>query len=259
MEETVIVADETVVSQPAAETPPVAAAAEQANNNEFKIPDEYKDKGWARNIKNHDDVYKMLDNSQSMIGKKLGVPDWEKSTPEEIEAFYSKTRPENPDDYTLQDLGEDDSAFFKDLFHKNGISTKQAEALVGGYKQSIDKAIQPLFSADGYKEEMTNRFGDKYEAITNKVADFIKAEASETDRKLLEQLPNNVLGIVNQLIHTTLERHGIKDGDIGGSTAAKTASTEVDFGAYVKEMESLKRRPHEIEDKHAIMRKYGMM
>lgn len=244
----------TDVSAPGAETQPVDTAAD--NSGGFFVPDAYKNEGWTRNLRSYDDLWKTSDSAQKMIGKKtIGIPD-DKSSEQEIADFYSKLRPGKAEDYNIE-LDGDDKALFEKLFYDNGISARQAKALVDGYKESIERVKAPMFSADGYKQTMTERFGDKAEAKIKSVVDFVNKEGSREDKELLNALPNNVLGIVFGLIDKVQTRYAANDSDASASTGGGI-SGQADYSGYVKAAEELSRKPHTMADIEALKSKFNI-
>lgn len=243
----------TDVSAPGAETQPVEPAD---NTGGFFVPDAYKNEGWTRNLKSYDDLWKTSDNAQKMIGRKtIGIPD-EKSTDQEIADFYAKLRPGKAEDYNVE-LEEGDKALFEKLFYENGISARQAKALVNGYKESIEKVKGPMFSEEGYKKTMSDRFGDKADAKVKSVCDFITKEASKEDKAILEAMPNNVLGIVYSLIDKVQTRYAVNDSDTSAASGAGV-SGQADYSGYVKAAEALSRRPHTMADIEALKSKFNI-
>ena len=243
----------TDVSVPGSETQPVDPAD---NNGGFFVPDAYKNEGWTRNLKSYDDLWKTSDSAQKMIGKKtIGIPD-EKSTDQEIADFYAKLRPGKAEDYNVE-LEGDDKELFEKLFYENGISARQAKALVEGYKESIEKAKAPLFSQDGYKKTMSERFGDKADAKVKSVVDFINKESSAEDKELLNAMPNNILGIVFGLVDKVQTRYAVNDSDVSASTGG-SISGDADYSGYIKAVEELSRRPHKTADIDALKSKFNI-
>lgn len=234
----------TDVEEQGSDTQPESNAA--ADNGGFFVPEEYKEAGWCKNISSYEDLWKMNANAQKMIGQKtIGIPN-ENSTEEELNSFYAKIRPEKAEDYAVE-LEGDDKALFEKLFHDNGISTKQARALVNGYKESVEKAQAPLFSQDGYNKEMEARFGDKYEAKVKGVVDFIGKEIGDQDKAVLESMPNNVLGLIYSVIDRVQTRYAVKDTDTAkGGTG--TVSTQPNWSEYTKAMSALSTKPHSTSD-----------
>lgn len=217
------------------------------SGSEFTIPDEYKEKGWTKNLKSYDDLWKMNDNAQSMIGKKtIGVPS-DESTDQEWSDYYAKIRPENAEAYKV-DLEGDDKALFEKLFYENGINTRQAKALVEGYKQSVAQAEEAMKSQEGYQQELTNRFGDKAEAVAKSVAEFISKEASKEDKAALEAMPNNVIGVIYSLMNKVQERYAVKDSDKGITAKGGVTSNQPDWDGYIKAAQELDSRPHSTSD-----------
>lgn len=235
----------TDVEEQGSDTQPESNAT-AASDGGFFVPDEYKEAGWCKNISSYEDLWKMNANAQKMIGQKtIGIPT-ENSTEEELNSFYEKIRPEKAEDYAVE-LDGDDKALFERLFHKNGLSAKQAKALVAGYKESVERAQAPLFSQEGYIKEMTDRFGDKYEAKVKSVVDFIGREISDQDKAVLEGVPNNVLGLLYGIIDKVQTRYAVKDTDTaqGGNSPA---STQPNWSEYTKAMSALSTRPHSSSD-----------
>lgn len=235
------------------ETDAGASSEEQS----FSIPDEYKEKGWTKNLKSIDDLWKMNDNAQNLIGKKtIGIPSAD-ATDEELSEFYSKIRPENQTDYNV-DLEGEDKELFESLFFENGLSQRQANALIEGYKQSVDLAEREMKSQEGYKQELVNRFGDNAQTAEKNIVDFIKKEVNEQDRAALEAMPNNVLGIVYSLINKVQERYAVKDTDTGISGKAGVIKNEPDWAAYTKAATELSKHPYQMSDLNALRDKYNI-
>lgn len=235
----------TDVEEQGSDTQPESNAT-AASDGGFFVPDEYKESGWCKNINSYDDLWKMNANAQKMIGQKtIGIPT-ENSTEEELNNFYSKIRPESAEDYAVE-LDGDDKALFEKLFHDNGLSVKQAKALVAGYKESVEKAQAPLFSQEGYKKEMTERFGEKYDTKVKAVVDFIGKEVSDQDKAVLESMPNNVLGLLYSVIDKVQTRYAVKDTDTAQGGAGRISS-EPNWSEYTKAMTALATRPHSSAD-----------
>lgn len=222
----------------------------------FFVPDEYKESGWTKNIRSYDDLWKMNANAQKVIGQKtIGIPT-ENSTDEEVASFYEKLRPEKAEDYAIE-LDGDDKALFEKLFHENGISVRQAKALVGGYKESIEKVNSHMFSQESYNKEMTERFGEKFDAKVKTVVDFITKEADEKDKAALEALPNNVLGVLYSLVDKVQTRYAVKDTDVAKAGGMK-ATNEPNWSDYTKAMTELATRPHSTSDIIELKNKFNI-
>lgn len=236
----------TDVEEQGSDTQPENNTATADNNVGFFVPDEYKEAGWTKNIKSYEDLWKMNANAQKMVGQKtIGIPT-ENSTDEEVLNFYSKIRPEKAEDYAVE-LEGDDKALFEKLFFDNGISARQAKALVGGYKESVEKMNAQMFSQESYNKEMAERFGEKYDAKVKTVVDFITKEADEKDKAALEALPNNVLGVLYSLVDKVQTRYAVKDTDVAKNGSVK-ASNEPNWSEYTKAMSALSTRPHSTSD-----------
>lgn len=226
-----------------------------ADNGGFFVPDEYKEQGWAKNISSYEDLWKMNANAQSLIGKKtIGIPT-NSSTDEEWNDYYSKVRPEKAE-YGLAEWDEDNQAV-SDIFHKYGLAEKQAQGISNELKALQDKYTGVLYSQENYDEEMANRFGKEAGEKTKSITDFIKSEANDVDKNLLEQLPNNVLGIVYGLIDKVRTRYAVKDSDTAKFGTGKVNS-QPDWLKYNEAMTALRARPHSMSDMQNLKDKYNI-
>lgn len=194
---------------------------------EFKVPEQYKDKGWAPKVKSLDDVYKQLDELDALKGKKTIIPDLSKATAEEREAFYSQLRGKDATEYPVPDnpvypTPPETKAVVADLFMKNGVSPTQAAEIIKGYQEFGAQQFAAQFSEEGFKAAMTESFGaDKYNQVIGEVRTSMKNYMNETDFKLLDALPNSyaalvyrTLGNTMAAVKKTLQAYGVKETDM---------------------------------------------
>lgn len=202
---------------------------------EFKVPDAYKDKDYAKGLKSYDDVFKMLDGAQSKIGAKtIGIPT-EKSSAEEIAAFNKAFGvPENIDDYdftpseaTKALFGEDahgDEDFTKEIkqaFHQNGLSVKQAKGVKEAYEASIGKVMERFKIANEennrkFDELVKKTFGDKENDILETSKKLITEHAPEGFGDYINQLPNEALTVMAGVLNNIKEKYIDEDSLPGG-------------------------------------------
>lgn len=242
--------EETDVETQGAETQPVE------NNQEFSIPDDYKDAGWASNIHSIDDLWSQHANAQKLIGKKtIGIPT-DDSSEDEINEFYSKVRPEAEDKYDI-DLGEDTEVFRK-IFYDNGISARQAKSITEAYKESVRKVSEGLFSEDGFKNVMQETLGDDYKEKIEKVNGFLKQYGKKSALAEIDQLPNETLGLVYSLINLTMDKYAVKE--LGSVNQKSALNSEKDMTEYMQKMQALDNDPFVTQEKRdALRREYGII
>lgn len=193
------------------------AQTEQTVNQEasnFTIPEAYASKGWAKDIKSADDLWKLTDNAQSLIGKRpAGIP--ANDAPDaEWEKFYAAAgRPDKPDAYKFSDIeglpeGVDIAPFkskASEVLHAAGLNQKQAdkvwqmfmkaemEAATGNKKAMTDSqaALDKQFD-DLVKEH----FGDKFEQAQNTALEFINQKVPEGLRSAYTEIADNPKALV---------------------------------------------------------------
>jgi len=207
------------------EAPPPAASEPPA----FAVPDAYKGKGWVEKVKSPDDLWKALDNAQSLIGKRpAGIPAND-APQEEWDKFYQAARPESADKYTLTDAieglpeGMDLTPYKADaqkLMYEAGLTQRQAEALwkqyvgleMGAVKES-QEALDKRFD-----EVATKILGDKKDTASTVAQDAIKAYVSE---ELRTSFANNPDGMVAMI-------------ELANGYEAKLAAVRAEYGAEGK-------------------------
>jgi len=236
----------------------VATEVIEQPTTEFNIPDAYKDKPWVQKIKGQDDLWKQLDHTQSLIGKKHVVPDFDKATPEELEAFFSNVRPSDKDKYAeTLDFGEiddDSKGFFTDLLHKSAVPPKLANEMIKAYHERIEAQKAGLYDTDNFMGVLERSFGQGYKEKAGHLAKSIKGTLSADDQALLEQMPNEFVGLVYRLTNSYVQQYGAKEGE---SAAGKASTVNTDYDAQWKakfqEIQDIDKRPHTAEQKSKLV------
>ena len=184
-----------VASPAAPPSTPAPSTPSTPSTNEFSIPESYTGKGWTEKVKSVDDLWKLADNSQSLLGRRTAPA--EDAPKEEWEAFYKTVgRPEAPDKYQLKDVegipeGFDLTEFkgkAQQLMFEAGLNQKQANDLYQAYlkselevsgknKEAIAEHNKKL---DAEFDELTKElFGDKFGEVSTRAQEFIKTNVPE--------------------------------------------------------------------------------
>lgn len=239
----------------------VEEPAKPTDAPEFKLPDEYKDKAWASKIKSQDDLYKQIDNLQTLVGKKTVIPNLKDASPEEREAFYSQLRGKDATEYPIPDnpafptLPEAVETIPK-LFMDNGVSPTQAEAIIKGYQEFGAKMVAKQYDPEEYKASMQTAFGNEWEKVTGQVRNTIKGMMNADDQKALDTIPNHLLGVVYRTLGNTVKAYGIKETDAahfqGSGNAAPTDVASVREGLR-NQLNALGMRPHTSQEKDSLI------
>lgn len=245
-----------------AATPPPAATTTTPEqrpalaDNVFSVPDEWKEKPWASKIKSEEDVYKQIDSLSGLVGKKTVVPDFDKAQPEEIEEYFTMTRPQ---DKTAYKFGEGADEIFTgavgDIFLKNGVSAYQGNKIIEGYQAYEKTALEEARSADGFKAEMTKSFGEKFDVNVSAVVKEHKAHLSTEDQALMDSMPNTYLGAVYRLTSALQKAYGASE--TGAAAEGGGAVIPQDHDAALKEINAkiaaLDVKPHSQQEKDKLI------
>ncbi len=225
---------------------------------EFTLPEEYKDKPWAAKVKSTEDLYKQIDNLNTLVGKKNAYPAAD-ATPEQLNEYYAGLRPENAEAY---DFGKDTSPEtvkqFGDMLFKSNVSAHQSKQLIADYQAFQKATIEQATSADGFKEVMTKQFGDKYDATVASVSKSLEQYASKDDQAVINAMPNQYLGSVYKLMDTILKAHGAEEGgdnihkEKGGlpNGGASIEAQRTELRAQIRKLED---GPHSASQKQTLV------
>lgn len=215
-------------------------------DKQFAIPESYKDKGWAKNIKSEDDVWKMLDNTQSLVGKKTVVPDFEKATPKEIDDYYAQMRPADKSAYDLAPIPDTERETYAELLHKHGISAKQGSDLIKEYAALQQEQLQKAYDKDAFFAELKESFGPSFEETTKKLSQSLALNLNEQDKNILNSMPNQYVALVYRLANNITNAYGVNELGIGASAPSSIAPVNIEAEATKlrEQIRTIKTRPH---------------
>lgn len=184
---------------PAVETPPPS----------FTVPEQYKSKGWVEKIKTPDDLWKTLDNAQSLLGKKpVGLPAAD-APDEDWNNYYNIARPQSADKYTFSDVEglpeganlDEAKKLAQQVMFEAGLPQKQADQLWKAYIKSETEAAKRNEQTLNQKfdEQLKAQFGDKATVAQSIAEDMIVKHVPESVRASLQKAANNpdaLVGII---------------------------------------------------------------
>lgn len=230
------------------------------NQPDFQVPDEYKDRGWANKIKSQDDLFKQLDSLDRLAGKKqLGLDDIDPTNQEQVNHVFEKLKPSDIDDYAVPEYLSDspDAELAKSVLFEAGVPKHAADKAMEALASKLGERDVENFSKEGLEAELKNSFGDKYQEKFQAVAREAREILSPEDAKLVESMPNNVVGLFYRTLDKVLESHGARDGAAPSGSNQSSGMTpdaaKQAIGDVRKELEGLKRRPHKPEERSQLV------
>ncbi len=204
----------------------------------FAVPQEYAEKGYAKDLKSIDDVWKKLDGSQALIGQRT-VPD-EKSTPEQwVEHYKSLGMPEEAgkynfnrdsfsDEFKNSQSDEYDSAV-KAIFLKAGLNQKQVDIIQPDVEKlaeqiQIQKAEADAQADKAFDELTEKTFGTNKDQIIADTSQLLKELTPEGFAEKVAGLDNETLVILSGVLNNVKQKYINEDGSggdgnpVGGQT-----------------------------------------
>lgn len=229
--------------------------------SEFRVPDEFRlndageERGWVSKVKSVEDVYKQVNNMEQLIGKKDVPFNYTDSTPQEIEAHHTKTRPAEKTEYDFLPEGTPDEykGQIQDMFYKRGISKHIAKELHDDFNDIQGKILEANTSKEGFETILKESFGDNnFTKVSGEISNFIKANVNEADAKSLDGFTNDQLGVIYRMVNKFKTEYGADEGQLrireggGGKTEAdlKTERTKIR-----DDIKALSKRPHSSKEK----------
>jgi len=165
-----------------------------------QLPDDYKQDEDGKGFATIGDLYKSFKDLKGKAEGAVKVPG-EGATEEDVESFYrSIGKPEKPDEYEIkapEGLEDLDLNLFRDLFHKNHLTKKQAEGLFAGYTELLSKALEEQVNIaerelEEAKTALKTEFGDKYNEEAEYATRALKQFGTEELQKALgDQVKSN--------------------------------------------------------------------
>lgn len=231
----------------------------------FAVPETFKDKGWAKKIKTQDDLFKLVDSQDTLIGKKTVVPDFEKGDPKEIEAYLATLRGDaKVEDYAgllPKELNKEAAGKIAKVLFDNGLPKPLASKIIAGYAAIEKEVMTQRFSKDGIDGMLKESFGKDgadYKKVAGGVVNFTKELLSAEDQNFIDtQLPNDALGVFYRLAHSVMSKFGVKEGYIAGEGGGEGGSGKGDIakraGELRKQIADLSGKPHTAADKKKLV------
>lgn len=232
-----------------------------SQTNEFNIPDAYKEKNWASKVKSQDDLWKMLDNSQSLIGKKSVVPDFATAKPEEIQTYFESLRPKDKTAYKFDDaIPDEQKAELVDLLYNSNISDKQAELLLKNYNSLQEKLMAKMVDKDDFINRLKTSFGNDYEKKTAPIIEGLRKTLGKSELEVLDKMPNEYLEVIYKLADKYNQVYGAKaetgaGANQAGSSNKTTDEVTADIAKVRADLDGLKIRPHTAQERQVLVDK----
>jgi hypothetical protein len=220
--------------------------------NSFAVPEAYAGKDWAKSIKSPDDLWKLTDNAQSLIGKRpAGIPAPDAPDEEWTKFYNAAGRPEKPDAYKFSPIegvpeGLDLTPIQQkaaNILHQAGLNQKQADkvyqlflkeelAAADQSKAQIEEKQKALDAE--YDKVVSKVFGDKYDTAAKAAQDLIVKYVPEEMRGAYEQLadsPKAMAAVIKALegAHSEIQKLHKEYGAEGKITSgAQTTGQSID-------------------------------
>lgn len=257
---------------------------DNSNSSSFSIPDEYKDKGWAKTFadKTGDELkgefFKSYDNAQNLISKR--VEDYLKDTDltklsnyEDIKKALApqlNSVPEKIEDYNLNELLENDKGEiefsysddvlngFSNEFKNLGLTKEQGQGIVKYFTDFEMKNFEKYANPD----ELQKSLGDMFpkDEDRKKCESLINEFISKDDADFLRNsAPNQTLLMFYKVAKGLTDKYDYKEGNSANSGQSYMARTPAEKNAeyenVYKELMALDNRPHSSEEKEALLKR----
>lgn len=206
------------------------------------IPAEFHDraylKDWLDKPQGADsfaEVFKKLDNAQTLIGKKTGIPEGDDDT--EWENFHAKLRPEKSDAYEIktaegETVDEEFAKTLRESFHAAGLSTRSAKILQDKMlgqitaKQAAAKVAQEQADAE-FDTLAKAALGPDNAKVLERAKAALVEHAPDALKDHLGKLDDKGLVILAGVVDSMLKKYASEDDLNKGPGASDSAGTDL--------------------------------
>lgn len=174
------------------------------------IPKEYSEKPWVKETKDLGALFKRTDDLITAMGKRPASIPAENAPAEEVAAFNKAWGvPDKPEGYTFADVPKEmalptpelQTEFHtgvKALFHKAGVSTKQAGLLEKGWNELNGQIMQKLGAANIQQNADFDKL--KLEVFGNRADDATDGAKALIAKYAPEKIKQHVAGLSNEAL-----------------------------------------------------------
>ena len=258
-----------------------------SGTSDFTIPEEYAEKGWAKNFegKTGDDlrseIFKSYDNAQSLAGKKASEL-LTTTNLKELENFEDIKKallpqlapninvPENVEDYNLNEILKDEegnqlfefpkevtdtfSAQFKEL----GLNVEQGQGLIKMYADFETSEFQKLTDTKALDESLDTMFNGSSQT-KDKCSSLLKEFLSEDQQKFLQDTaPNKFIEVLYSVAKGFSDKYDFKEnpaaGQRGSNIHMSQAEKDQQYDKLYNQLMELDKRPHTDDEKQKIIK-----
>lgn len=221
--------------------------------NSFDIPDEYKDKEWAKSFEGKtgdelkNEIFKTIDEKYS---KTPVIPEDVKGyalNEVEFKDEEGNTTYEYPPD-VLEHFGQE----FKDL----GLTKEQAQGILTKYTNFELEQFAALTDINELNQNIDEMFKSnpaQKQQVQSLLKEFLPIESQQF---LQQTAPNHTIIMFYQVAKGFLDKYGYKEGSGGQGQQNNYRMSKEDrdkeYDRIVGEMEALTKRPHTSEEKQNL-------
>lgn len=230
-----------------------------AESPDFKMPDEYSSKSWAKGIESLDDALKMLDNAQSLIGKKQsGEIDVANMNDEQLQGLFEKVRPESSESYELHEsIQGEELDVLRSAAHSAGLHPTQLNSVISDYRKYAQAEIEKVYDPEVFNSGMKDVFGDKYESEVNDVNGLMDKLVNPDVKSEIDKIPSAQRVAVYQAMANLKAAYGATEGGMNNNTSGTNGfiDPKVQYDNAYKELMDLQSSPHTQEQRQAVLNK----
>lgn len=238
----------------------------------FSVPEAYKDKSWAAKVKSQDDVYKLVDNLNGLVGKKSVPFDYANADEEAIKAHHASVAPKGLEEYEFLKADDPVAKVIGDAFIANGITGYQGKSIVKAlapvFQEMETKRVSELKDGTKYAEMSKKVFGDGFEDKIKSVNKVLVENVPKELGAAFDDMPNSHRHAVDVAIDKIVSSYEAKIADMvkkygitesGAQAGGKQGTAAVDKASLQKsiraEIRALDARPHSAQEKQALIQR----
>ena len=236
----------------------VEPKTERVKTTDFKVPDEYKERGWASKVKSQEDLYKQIDTLDTLKGKKNVAFDFENATPEEINEHYSVNIPKEYKDYKIAEtIHESNYEPIQKMLHEAKLDKWQGEQLTNSYVKWETERMEKAQNSDDWDAILKDMYkGEDHKKASGETANIISNNLNDMHKEVLnKEFTNRHLEVIYALAKNMAKSYGAKESDKGiGGEGGIVVDAEKGRSEIRTKLRELSSRPHTKDEHDALVK-----
>lgn len=234
---------------------------EEDNRTEVQkiATDEFKDAPWLNKYTSFDSLLKGHKAALDKLGERPEEMDFANATPEQLQNYYERARPEDVSSYEFPEGASDaEKDGLGAIFHKHGLHKDQAKGVMEEYNSFIQESSAQQYSQETFDKSMAVAVGENYNQKMPEIQKSIAQVSGSNVLAFVDKMPAALRASFYGYANGFIEKYGASesgvDSNMNDAGSVDWAKVSSDSMAQIRKLES--DPYHKQADKDALVKRY---